>query len=190
MSSFFGITFKNYSLGQAVRAEIEEDIGFLVRGLPGIVGFALRYMAYKLLFARIASMPIIYPGVRFVFMKNIRLGKSVSVNSGSYLYGRGGIDIGDNVLISPNCVIVAGDHDLHAAGLIMEHPTKSQKIIIESDSWIGGNAVILGGTTVAQGSVIGAGAVVTKDTEPYSINVGAPAKKIGVRGAPAKSKGA
>lgn len=52
---------------------------------------------------------------------------------------------------------------------------------IGNDVWIGDNAIILGGISVADGSVIGAGTIVTKNTEPYGIYVGVPAKKIGSR---------
>lgn len=44
--------------------------------------------------------------------------------------------------------------------------------------WIGSNAVILSGLTIGRGSIIGAGSVITKDVEPYSIFAGNPAKKI------------
>ena len=55
------------------------------------------------------------------------------------------------------------------------------RIIIEDDVWIGANVTILKGVTVAKGSVIGAESVVTKSTEPYSINVGNLCKKIKMR---------
>nr|WP_246566018.1 CatB-related O-acetyltransferase [Tissierella simiarum] len=50
--------------------------------------------------------------------------------------------------------------------------------IIGNDVWIGSNAVILRGVKVGNGAVIGAGAIVTKDVEPYSIVVGNPARVI------------
>ncbi|MBI4678125.1 MAG: acyltransferase [Elusimicrobia bacterium] len=181
MASFLGTILKNYSLRQAARAELEEDVGFLVRSLPGICGFIIRYLAYKPLFKRIDSVPYIYSGVRFVFMKNISLGKGALINSNSYIYGRGGIEIGDHVLISPNCSIVAGDHDMSRGLPMIERASKEEKIVIQEDSWIGANTVVCGGVTIAKGSVIGAGAVVTKDTEPYSINVGVPARKVAER---------
>ncbi|WAM33483.1 DapH/DapD/GlmU-related protein [Caldicellulosiruptor morganii] len=52
------------------------------------------------------------------------------------------------------------------------------KVIIEHDVWIGHGAIILPGVKVGIGAVIGAGAVVTKDVEPYSVVVGVPGKKI------------
>jgi galactoside O-acetyltransferase len=52
------------------------------------------------------------------------------------------------------------------------------KIIIEDGVWIGSNAVVLPNTRIGKASIIAAGAVVTKDVEPYSIVAGVPAKKI------------
>ncbi|HVA26972.1 MAG TPA: acyltransferase [Candidatus Baltobacteraceae bacterium] len=57
-------------------------------------------------------------------------------------------------------------------------PSVPKPIRIEDDVWIGAGAVILPGVVVRRGSVIGANAVVTRDTEEYSVNVGIPAKKI------------
>ena len=61
--------------------------------------------------------------------------------------------------------------------------TKGSPFIVEigNDVWIGNNVLILDGICVANGSIVGAGAVVTKDVEPYSINIGVPAKCIGYR---------
>lgn len=50
-------------------------------------------------------------------------------------------------------------------------------VVIESGCWIGTRAIILKGVTIGRGSVIGAGAVVTKDVPPYSIYVGVPERK-------------
>lgn len=61
-------------------------------------------------------------------------------------------------------------------------------VCIGNDVWIGDNALILEGTYIGNGAIIGAGAVVTKDIEPYSINVGVPAKKIGYRFEPKQIK--
>jgi len=55
------------------------------------------------------------------------------------------------------------------------------KCIIGNDVWIASNAIVLRNVTVGNGAIIGAGAVVTKDVEPYSIVAGVPAKKIKMR---------
>lgn len=51
-------------------------------------------------------------------------------------------------------------------------------IIIEDDVWIGSNSVILSGVKIGRGSIIGAGSIITKDIEPYSIVGGNPAKTL------------
>lgn len=54
-------------------------------------------------------------------------------------------------------------------------------VIIGNDVWVGEGAKIMSGITIGDGAVVGAGAIITHDIEPYSINVGIPAKKIGYR---------
>ena len=54
-------------------------------------------------------------------------------------------------------------------------------IVIEDNVWIGINAIILKGVRIGEGAVIAAGAIVTKDCEPYGVYAGIPAKKVGVR---------
>ncbi|HTE01138.1 MAG TPA: CatB-related O-acetyltransferase [Mucilaginibacter sp.] len=51
-------------------------------------------------------------------------------------------------------------------------------IVISDDVWIGSNSVILSGVTIGRGAVIGAGSIVTKDVESYTIVAGNPAKTI------------
>ncbi|MBF0501989.1 MAG: acyltransferase [Candidatus Riflebacteria bacterium] len=177
-----------YKIGELVRMELEEDVGFLVRNLPGILGYSARYLAYRMFFGRISSMPVIATNVRFFCMKGIFLGRKVLINSGSFLSGKGRLEIGDYTMISPNCVIVAGTHDINGDKPALEMPPIEQTIIIGNDCWIGANASILGGVHIGDGSIIGAGAVVTKDTEPYSINLGVPAKKTGMRKMPGHAR--
>jgi len=57
------------------------------------------------------------------------------------------------------------------------------EIIVEDDVWLGANVTVIGSVRVGQGAVVAAGAVVTKDVEPYSIVGGVPAKFIKKRGA-------
>ncbi|MDR0525771.1 MAG: acyltransferase, partial [Spirochaetaceae bacterium] len=58
---------------------------------------------------------------------------------------------------------------------------KKKKITIGDRAWLGPRVIVLPGCTIGEGAVIGAGAIVTKDIEPFSINIGIPAKKIGER---------
>jgi galactoside O-acetyltransferase len=112
----------------------------------------------------------------------IIIGNNLSLNSNVFIGASGGkIVIGDDVLIGPNVVLRAADHGLRRELSINQQPSNGGIITIEDDVWIGSNAVILRNVRLSKGSVIAAGAVVTKDTEPYSIVGGVPAKKISIR---------
>ena len=94
-----------------------------------------------------------------------------------------GITIGDDVMMGPYCMMFTSNHaigDLTTPMWKQGHEER-KPIVIGNDIWIGARVTILPGVHVGDGSVIGAGAVVTKDVEPYSIVAGNPAKKIGSR---------
>lgn len=117
----------------------------------------------------------LFPPFTADFGKNISFGKNVFINAGCHFQDQGGIYIGDGVLIGHNVVLATANHALE--------PSKSRKlnykpIIIRDNVWIGSNAVILQGVTVGEWAVVAAGAVVTKDVEPYTVVGGIPAKFI------------
>ncbi|WP_140287112.1 acyltransferase, partial [Vibrio parahaemolyticus] len=90
-----------------------------------------------------------------------------------------GVIIGDNVLIGPNVIIYSQNHKYKNKKLIIrEQGYEKAPVYIEDDSWIAASCIILPGVKIAQGSVVAAGSVVTKSTEPYSVYAGVPAKKI------------
>ena len=87
--------------------------------------------------------------------------------------------IGDKVRIGLRVNIITNNHVfMDHERPIMEQGSACAPVIIKDDVWIGVNATILPGVTVGKGSVIGAGAVVTKDVKPYTVVGGVPAKKI------------
>ncbi len=94
---------------------------------------------------------------------------------GIYINGMNGIEFGDNVYIAAGVKIISANHDLNDYS---KH-TKSAPIVIGSNVWIGANAIILPGVKIANGCVIGAGAVVTKSFEKENcVIAGNPAKII------------
>lgn len=64
---------------------------------------------------------------------------------------------------------------------IWNQQDKRFSVIIGNDVWIGDGAMILGGHTVGNGAIVAAGAVVTRDVNPYEIVAGVPARVIGIR---------
>lgn len=112
----------------------------------------------------------------------IRIGADCSVNAYSFLSGSGGLDISDHVMIASHVSIYASNHVFTDMCTPMNTQGLSLKgIEIERDVWVGTGARILDGVRIGTGSVLAAGAVVTKSTAPYSINGGVPAKQIASR---------
>lgn len=94
-----------------------------------------------------------------------------------------GIVIGNYVIFGQMVSIHAGSHVFSDPDrMIRKQGTTHKGVVIEDDCWIGAKTTILDGVTVGRGSVVGAGAVVTKSLPPLSVAVGNPARIIRVRG--------
>jgi len=109
--------------------------------------------------------------------RNIRIGKNSIINRRCYLDGRGGLVIGENISISPECYLVSLTHEYDSP----DFKAKALPVTIKAFSWIGARAIILPGVSLAEGTVVGAGAVVSRSTEAWDIVAGNPAKRIGKR---------
>jgi len=183
-------------------------IEFLLNNIPGKTGNFLRVQYYQKKFSGCGECVTISQGCNFRGLRNISVGDDVHFGLFAQVYASGSgnesikfgntvflnsnvminadlggiITIGDNVLLGPNVVIRASNHRF----LDREKPIIGQghnggKIIIGNDVWIGANVVILPEVTIGNGSIVAAGAVVTRDVEPYCIVAGVPAKKISER---------
>lgn len=121
----------------------------------------------------------VHPGIYFCYPQNISIGYNLFINRDVFIVAPEKITIGDNVLIGPSVMINSGSHYYKdASKLIRNQGHKLLPIIIEDDVWIGAHVTILPGVTLGKGSVVGAGAVVTKSVEPYAVVAGVPAKVI------------
>ncbi len=127
--------------------------------------------------AKIGKGVKLRPGVRVTYPWKLTIGDHCWFGDGTLLYSLAEIDIGDNVAMADNISIVTGSHEFRKPTFdIYALPLK-----IESESWFCSGCFVHQGLTIGRGSVIGARAVVTKSTEPYSINTGFPARKVGDR---------
>jgi virginiamycin A acetyltransferase len=115
---------------------------------------------------------------------NVVIGEHVYINSGCVLYTGNGITIGNSVAIAANCTFAPTNHGYKdASRLIREQgflPSRGG-IVIEDDVWIGANVVLLDGTLIRRGCVIGAGALVKGELAPYGIYAGNPLRRLGSR---------
>lgn len=116
------------------------------------------------------------------FDGKIIIGKNVYIEDSVYISAHENIKIGDETMIAANSYIVDFNHKYPLSKskklLLSEKGYDSKPIRIGKYVWIGANVVILPGVAIGDNSVIGAGAVVTKNIPANSIAVGNPAKVI------------
>jgi len=153
---------------------------------------------YKFLLNNVNIMPMRFIKYIAFFYTDARVRKvylrKLGVKMGKNTYGNLGLRIvsddyntrviiGNNVSIAPNvtfivCSSANNGEKINKISYVKKHLWKKDKIIIADDVWIGANVTILPGVNIGECSVIGAGSVVTKDVEPYTIVAGNPAKVL------------
>lgn len=132
------------------------------------------------IFSELTGKPVnktfgLFPPFYTDYGKNISVGDNVFINSGCCFQDQGGIEIGDNTLIGQQVVIATLNHGLNPKN---RQDLIPQKVVIGKNVWIGAHATILPGVTIGDNSVIGAGAVVSKDIPANCIAVGVPARVV------------
>lgn len=117
----------------------------------------------------------ISPDVRIWGTHGVTLEDDVGINAFTHIFGAGGVHIGARTRISTGCSIASITHseEIATRDRGIELP-----VIIEEDCWLGTGAIVLPGVHIGRGSIIGAGAVVTKDIPPLSLAVGVPARVV------------
>lgn len=128
-----------------------------------------------------------YVGKSCNLQGNIEVGNNVKIGrNANFVSTRAAIHIHDYVIFGPSVTIYTGDHPIDIVGRHIGEITDKDKsnrtgddidVTIEAGCWIGTNAIILKGVTIGRGSVIAAGAIVTKNVPPYSIYMGIPAQR-------------
>ena len=115
---------------------------------------------------------------------DVRIGENTVINSGCVIYTGNGVSIGRGCAIAANCTFAAVNHEYRDA----DRPIVEQRfmpsrggIVVEDDVWVGANTVILDGAVLGKGCVVAAGSVVRGKLLPYSVNVGAPTRRVAMR---------
>lgn len=120
------------------------------------------------------------------------LGNNVYIGPGTLLECTESIEIGNDVLVSGNCNIIdTNSHSLHSAERVNDTADWQKGLVykdwsvvdcagvcIKSNCWIGLKAIVLKGVTLEQGTIVGAGSVVTRNSEKFSLIAGNPARFI------------
>lgn len=147
----------------------------VINQIPWVVP---RMAAYRRLGLRIGQGSTILMSTEMHRAEDITIGAHTVINQHCLLDGRDGLVIGENVNISSHVLLVAGSHDVNDG---LGFGGSARRIVIEDYVWLCTRSMVLAGVTVGRGAVVAAGAVVTKDVEPYTIVGGVPAKKIADR---------
>jgi len=112
---------------------------------------------------------------------DVTIGDDCFINSGTVIYSGNGVVLGNNVLVAANCTFAPTNHNFSdTESIIASQGFTSSKggILIEDNVWIGANCVILDGTKIGTGAVVGANSLVMGYLEPYSVYMGSPVKRV------------
>ncbi len=142
-------------------------------------GKALRRACAKMVLPKCGSDVNIERGAQFAW--DLQIGDHSGVGVNALISAH--VTIGNDVMMGPECMIFTSNHGMSDLTVPMWRQPSSQPrpVVIGDDVWIGARVTILPGVHIGRGSVIGAGSVVTRDVEAYSVVGGNPARKLSSR---------
>jgi len=118
-----------------------------------------------------------YVGYNAVISPHIRIGDRTSLGQNCLI--QASVCIGSDVMMGPDIKIYSRNHCHDRLDIPLKEQGKEyRKTVIGDDVWLGANCIILAGVTVGDHSIVGAGAIVTKNVPEFSIVGGNPAKVI------------
>lgn len=159
---------------EAIKIRIWEIVWtFLIRWNPKFM-YPWHIFLLNMFGCKIHGKPFIAPTCRIYAPWLLEIGNKSCLASRSEVYNLGTIKLGERITIAQYAYLCNGTHDLNNPRL----PLVVGNMVIEDDVFIGAKAIILPGLTIHEGSIIGAGSVLTKDTEPWGIYAGNPAKYL------------
>jgi acetyltransferase-like isoleucine patch superfamily enzyme len=133
------------------------------------------------LFAECGENVIIHENCFITNPEKTTIGSNVYIGPRCEFFSAGKVYIGSGTIFGQDVLLVTSNHNYNSQDL-KALPYDNRNILspinIKENCWIGSRAIIMPGVTIEEGSVIGAGSVVTKNVPKYSIVVGNPAKVI------------
>lgn len=169
------------SFGQFLRnRRIPCSLLFLIFSrVPGHIGLASRFLWLKQKAKHCGNNIYIGENVTMKNVSNLSIGSNVSIHECCYLDALGGIYIGDHVSIAHNSSLLSTNHTYFDKKIPIKYNKVSlAPLVIQDDVWVGAGCRLLAGVTVQTRVIVAAGAVLTKDAEPFSLYGGVPAVKL------------
>src|ERR1039458_250131 len=127
--------------------------------------------------AQVGKQVNIYNSAVIYFPWNLSVGDWSAIGEGACVYNLGKVTIGKGVTISQRAHLCAGTHDYRRPDMPLQKPP----ILVEDQVWICTEAFVGPGIKIAEGAIVGARAVVTKDVAPWAIVAGNPARFLKMR---------
>ena len=135
-----------------------------------VVGYHIRYVEQGM------------GGVEISRPQNFKIGRTSTLKSATYIDCDGGVEIGEYFHTGRGLTIFSSNHKYDNDKFIPYSTERiRKKVVIEDFVWCGANVTILPGVRLGEGSIIGAGSVVTKDVPAFAIACGNPAKVVKYR---------
>ena len=157
-------------------SELVEWYRALLEAVPGEMGCKTRNVLYGY---RAQPGCRVLRNVTIRFPEKLTLGRNVGISPNTQFNAAGGIDIGDDTLIGPGCMVWSVNHRFDDPNV----PIRCQgyvpgKVVIGGNCWIAGHCVILPGVELGTGSVVAAGSVVTRSFGAGAVLAGVPARLV------------
>lgn len=166
--------------GWSTRWELNRWVKQWLALVPGGLGSFLRRRLYP--FGGCGRDCLILEGFWAEYSERLIIGDHVGFNRDCFINAAGGVRIGDWSLLGLGSAIISQNHVLDGIAAPMSLAGDERApVTVGRDVWIGARAVVLPGVTLGDGVVVGAGAVVTRDVEPYMVVGGVPARPLRAR---------
>ena len=151
--------------------------------LPDFFSGVIRARIYRLAGIKIGAGSFIMGnlellGVQKDFYRNLEVGSDVLISNHVTINLDEKVIVGDNVTLSPFVRIYTSTHKVGPSSRRCLHGEIVKPVIIEKGSWVALGATILPGVRIGYGSIVAAGAVITRDIPPNSFVAGVPGKVI------------
>jgi maltose O-acetyltransferase len=139
---------------------------------------SVRNFIWRLAGIKIGRGSTLHTGVRVFDPKGITIGNDTIVGYACFIDGRDKVAIGNHTDIASEVMIYSQEHDISSIDFV----ASSSPVTIGNYVFVGPRAIIMPGIKIGDGAIIAAGAVVTKDVDPFAVVGGVPAKFISERG--------
>jgi acetyltransferase-like isoleucine patch superfamily enzyme len=154
----------------------EYFLNHIVARIPFISWRMHAYQAFGVRFEDLKATTIML-GADIGKPSQLEIGAHTAIGPECLLDARGGLKIGRSVNITGHCRFMSAKHDIRDP----DFAAVFSPIVVEDFAWIALGATVLGGVTIGEGAIVCAGAVVTKDVEPFAIVGGVPAEPFAER---------